>query len=194
MNEIRLNQNQQAAVDWNEGPLLVLAGPGSGKTTVLAQRIIRILRETPDERFKILVLTFTKNAAKNMRNRVDEVITENRDRVNLTNFHSFCVDVIRQHGALEGINTDFNILSIDEDRNELLIEIISDAINKGLDFKMEDVKYLSVINSALENCIVVEEEPKPDSDSKKLAYLFFHYIQKMKTTSRIDYAGLLYFA
>jgi DNA helicase-2/ATP-dependent DNA helicase PcrA len=194
MNEIKLNKNQQIAVDWNEGPLLVLAGPGSGKTTVLTQRIIRILNETPEERFKILALTFTKNAARNMRGRVDEVIIENRDRVNLTNFHSFCVDVIRQHGALEGINTDFNILSIDEDRKELLIEVISDAIDLGLDFSMEDIKHLSVINSALENCVIVEEEPEPSTNSKKLAYLFFNYVKKMKTTSRIDYAGLLYFA
>jgi len=193
MSEIILNSNQQEAVNWGEGPLMVLAGPGSGKTTVLTQRIIRILNESVGERFRILALTFTKNAAKNMREKIDSAVSRGRERVYLTHFHSFCVDVIRQHGELEGIDTTFSILTIDEDRQELLLEIINEAIEKGLDFKKEDVKYFSVINSALERCIIQEEEPIPNSDNEKAAYLFYHYVKKMKTTARIDYAGLLYF-
>jgi DNA helicase-2/ATP-dependent DNA helicase PcrA len=193
MSEITLNPNQQEAVNWGEGPLMVLAGPGSGKTTVLTQRIIRILNESIGERFRILALTFTNNAAKNMREKIDTAVSKSRERVYLTNFHSFCIDVIRQHGELEGIGTTFSILTIDEDRQELLLEIINEAIDKGLDFKKEDIKYFSVINSALEMCIIQEEEPIPNSDAEKAAYLFFHYVKKMKTTARIDYAGLLYF-
>jgi DNA helicase-2/ATP-dependent DNA helicase PcrA len=194
MNLLNLNPNQQEAVNWGEGPLMVLAGPGSGKTTVLTQRIIRILNESIGERFRILALTFTKNAAKNMREKIDAAVSHGRERVYLTHFHSFCVDVIRQHGELEGIDTTFSILTIDEDRQELLLEIISEAIEKGLNFRKEDIRYLSVINSALERCVIQEEEPTPNSDEAKAAYLYYHYVKKMKTTARIDYAGLLYFA
>jgi len=193
MSSLVLNQNQQEAVNWGEGPLMVLAGPGSGKTTVLTQRIIRILNESIGERFKILALTFTKNAAKNMREKIDAAISEGRERVTLTTFHSFCMDVIRQHGELEGINTTFNILTIKEDREELLLEIINEAIEKGLNFRKEDIRYLSVINSALESCVILKEEPIPNSDKEKADYLYYHYVKKMKETARIDYTGLLYF-
>jgi DNA helicase-2/ATP-dependent DNA helicase PcrA len=194
MNLLKLNPNQQEAVNWGDGSLMVLAGPGSGKTTVLTQRIIRILNESIGERFRILALTFTKNAAKNMREKIDAAVSKGRERVYLTHFHSFCVDVIRQHGELEGIDTTFSILTIEEDRQELLLEIINEAKEKGLNFKKEDIRYLSVINSALERCIIPEDEPIPNSDETKAEYLYYHYVEKMKTTARIDYAGLLFFA
>jgi len=193
MSTLTLNPNQQEAVNWDTGPLMVLAGPGSGKTTVLTQRIIRILNESIGERFRILALTFTKNAAKNMREKIDIFVSEGRERVYLTNFHSFCMDVIRQHGELEGINTTFSILTIEEDRQELLLEIINEAKDKGYNFRKEDIKYLSVINSALERCIIQEDEPIPNNENDKVKYLYYHYVNKMKTTARIDYTGLLYF-
>jgi len=194
MSLLKLNSNQQEAVNWGEGPLMVLAGPGSGKTTVLTQRIIKILNESIGERFRILALTFTKNAAKNMREKIDAAVSKGRERAYLTNFHSFCVDVIRQHGELESIDTKFSILTTEEDRQELLLEIINEAKEKGLDFKKEDIRYLSVINSTLERCIIPEEEPIPNSDRTKVEYLYYHYVKKMRTTARIDYTGLLFFA
>jgi DNA helicase-2/ATP-dependent DNA helicase PcrA len=191
---ITLNENQQAAVNWNEGPLLVLAGPGSGKTTVLTQRIIRLIKESPNERFRILALTFTQNAARNMRNKIDEAVSFARERVYLTTFHSFSADVIRQHGALEGIKTDFNVMTTDLDREGLLLEVIQESIEKGLDFKKEDIRYIYQIKSLLIQCAVFDEEPQPNSDIDKAKYLFYHYLIKMKDTGRIDYEGMLYFA
>jgi DNA helicase-2/ATP-dependent DNA helicase PcrA len=191
---IVFNENQQEAVNWNEGPLLVLAGPGSGKTTVLTQRIIRLIKETPDERFRILALTFTQNAARNMRNKIDESVSIGRERVYLTTFHSFSADVIRQHGMLEGIKTAFNIMTTDLDREGLLLEVIQENIEKGLDFKKEDIRYMGQIKSFLVQCLELSEEPKPDSEHNKAKYLFYHYLNKMKNTGRIDYEGMLYFA
>lgn len=192
--EILLNESQQQAVDWNEGPLLVLAGPGSGKTTVLTQRIIRLLKESPGERFRILALTFTQNAARNMREKIDQKVTEGRERTYLTTFHSFCADVIRQHGELEGIKTDFSIMTMDLDREELLLEVIDERNKAGQDFKRDDIRFLPKINSFLEQCIIIEKEPVPDSDINRAKCLFYHYLAKMRTTGRIDYAGILYFA
>jgi DNA helicase-2/ATP-dependent DNA helicase PcrA len=191
---ISLNENQQTAVNWNTGPLLVLAGPGSGKTTVLTQRIIRLIKESPDERFRILALTFTQNAARNMRNRIDEAVSEGRERVYLTTFHSFSADVIRQHGSLEGIKTDFNVMTTDLDQEGLLLEVIKESIEKGFDFKREDIRYMGQIKSFLVQCLVLPEVPEPDTELNKVKYLFYHYLLKMKNTGRIDYEGMLYFA
>ena len=192
--EILLNESQEEAVNWNEGPLLVLAGPGSGKTTVLTQRIIRLLKESPGDRFRILALTFTQTAARHMREKIDQKIKEGRERAYLTTFHSFCADVIRQHGDLEGIRTDFSIMTMDLDREELLLEVIRERIEAGQDFKKEDIRYLPKINSFLEQCIILEKEPIPDSEINQAKYLFYHYLDKMRSTGRIDYAGIVYFA
>lgn len=192
--KINLNDSQLKAVKWNEGPLLVLAGPGSGKTTVLTQRIIRLLKESQRERYRILALTFTQNAAHNMRNRIEEELSEERERAYLTTFHSFCADIIRQHGELTGIKPDFSIMTTDLDREELLLEIIRESIDSDYNFKKEDIHFLPKINSFLEQCIEINEEPIPDTDINKAKYLFYNYLSKMRQTGRIDYAGILYFA
>ncbi len=90
-----LNENQRIAIAWNEGPLLVLAGPGSGKTRVLTMRVARLLLDSPESRFRVLGLTFTNKAAAEMRTRVEEMIPDCRERVLLTTFHSFCADILR---------------------------------------------------------------------------------------------------
>jgi DNA helicase-2/ATP-dependent DNA helicase PcrA len=191
---LQLNENQQEAINWNDGPLMVLAGPGSGKTTVLTQRIIRLIKESPNERYRILALTFTQNAAKNMRNKIDDAISTGRERIYLTTFHSFSADIIRQHGALEGIKTDFNIMTTDLDYEGLLLEVIQECKDNGLDFNKEDIRYLPQIKSFLVQCIEPTEEIIPNVEHNKVKYLYSKYILKMKNTGRIDYEGILYFA
>src|SRR5436305_7954425 len=107
-----LNRNQRRAVEWEGGPLLVLAGPGSGKTRVLTMRVARLLIDSPDESFRILGLTFTCKAATEMRSRVNDLVPpEAHERALLTTFHSFCGEVLRQHGSHVGVEPDFKILS-----------------------------------------------------------------------------------
>jgi DNA helicase-2/ATP-dependent DNA helicase PcrA len=96
-----LSPIQKEAAEWDEGPLLVLAGPGSGKTRVLTCRIARILDSTRDKKFRILGLTFTNKAADEMRTRVATYVPGEEGRLFLGTFHSFCADVLRQHGVLE---------------------------------------------------------------------------------------------
>src|SRR5580658_157453 len=108
-----LNDSQRTAVVWNEGPLLVLAGPGSGKTRVLTLRIARILAESSGKRFRVLGLTFTNKAAAEMRTRVENLTGDQTDRALLTTFHSFSADILRQHGNHVGLKPDFNILTQD---------------------------------------------------------------------------------
>ena len=121
-----LTSIQRKAASWDKGPILVLAGPGSGKTRVLTSRIARILNDSPDQNFRILGLTFTNAAADEMRKRINISVPGNEQRIFIGTFHSFCSDIIRQHGAHIGINPNFSIYSHDSD----LLEILSSAIRK----------------------------------------------------------------
>lgn len=93
----------------------MLAGPGSGKTRVLTCRIARILDSSQDKNFRVLGLTFTNKAADEMRNRVANYVPEREGRIFLGTFHSFCADVLRQHGTHLNINPNFNIYGQDDD-------------------------------------------------------------------------------
>ena len=125
-----LNSNQLQAVNWQDGPLLVRAGPGAGKTRVLTMRIARIISDTPDARFRILGLTFTTKAADEMRNRVIDMLGGPTPRVRLATFHAFAADVMRQHGSHFGLRPDFRIIARDEERFELLSDAIKTSAAK----------------------------------------------------------------
>lgn len=125
---------QREAVNWDKGPLLVLAGPGSGKTRVLTCRIAHLLNESRDQRFRVLALTFTNKAAGEMKDRISSFVPELEDRVNIHTFHSFCSKVLRQHGAHIRLKPNFRIYSRREDRQALLQDAIrrdSTLLNRG---------------------------------------------------------------
>ena len=92
-----LNPQQKMAVDHLDNPLMVVAGPGTGKTQVLTMRIANILDKTDANPATILALTFTDSAAKNMRERLAKLIGPTAYYVNISTFHSFCSDVIRRY-------------------------------------------------------------------------------------------------
>ena len=121
-----MNANQLQAVEWDRGPLLVLAGPGSGKTAVLTRRVARLIREYADARFRVLGLTFTTKAADEMRERVERLLGSKTVRARMATFHSFCAEVLRQHGSHLGLRPDFEILAREEDR----VRVLDEAIRK----------------------------------------------------------------
>ncbi len=93
----KLNKEQKKAVDTIEGPLLVVAGPGSGKTEILSLRVGNILRKTDTLPSNILCLTFTESAALNMRDRLAKLIGPEAFRVAIHTFHNFCVEIIQKY-------------------------------------------------------------------------------------------------
>ncbi len=119
--DIKLNDHQRKAVEWGEGPLLVLAGPGSGKTLVLTRRIGRLIQESPQRRFGVLGLSFTTQAADEMRGRVARLLGREDRRVRVATFHSFATRVLRQHGSHLGLRPNFRVLS-DADRVGLIVK------------------------------------------------------------------------
>ena len=151
-----LNANQYEAVNWNDGPLLVLAGPGSGKTRVLTYRIARIVEDSPTKPFRILGLTFTNRAASEMRTRVESLVPNARNRIRLTTFHSFCVDLLRQHGHHIGLRPDFSILPQDVDREAVLDEAIHDARRDYPELMHRGQQLLPVVNRLLDNSVSVD--------------------------------------
>ena len=159
-----LTDIQRQAVAWDKGPLIVLAGPGSGKTRVLTCRIARLLDESRDQRFRILALTFTNKAADEMSDRVSSFVPELTDRVYISTFHSFCSKILRQHGVHLGIKPNFRIYSRKEDRTALLKSAIGhdhELAKYGTRFflpqidrlkqKLFDATKSDVIPSVLEN-------------------------------------------
>lgn len=137
---------QRQAVDWEGSPLLVLAGPGSGKTRVLTCRVARIISETPSEKFRILGLTFTNKAANEMRSRVLRFVPGFEDRFFLGTFHSFCTDLLRQHGIHVGVKPDFRIYSQQGDLEEILGEALDMVRKEGVEVEYEPASILLLLS------------------------------------------------
>lgn len=189
-----LNANQQTAVTWEKGPLLVLAGPGSGKTKVLTTRIVRLVSESPDKRFRILGLTFTTKAADEMRSRIDTLISDGRDRVALATFHSFAADVLRQHGSHVGFRPDFVILNQTADREAVLVDAIRECAREGIETDESDVKLLPFLDRLLDTCTHSDEVRNRVRDpdlADKAAALFAQYRLELEKTNRLDFPCLL---
>lgn len=117
-----LTEEQEHLVSLRDGAFLVVAPPGSGKTEVLAQRIVRLIQTSPEQGFKVLALSFTKNAAATMRRRVGERLGEFTWRVTCTTYHSFCMDVLRNYSDLAGLPSDFTVYDGQEDRLQALAQ------------------------------------------------------------------------
>jgi DNA helicase II / ATP-dependent DNA helicase PcrA len=143
----QLTEVQRTAVNWQEGALMVLAGPGSGKTQVLTCRIARLLTQSAGQHFRVLGLTFTNKAADEMRIRVASLAPGLEERALIATFHSFCGNILRQHGVHIGVRPDFAIYSADVDRRAILEDAVARAIEMGSDvLTMDAVKYLTVID------------------------------------------------
>ena len=114
--------SQQEIINCNDRSILVLAGPGSGKTHILTRRIARVIEESAERHFKILGLIFTNKAAMEMQRRVESLVPDAGRRVNLTTFHTLSTGLLRQHGSHVGIRPDFTILTQQAERMAVLKE------------------------------------------------------------------------
>lgn len=183
-----LNKNQQAAVNWDTGPVLVLAGPGSGKTRVLTYRIARLLLASPNERFKLLGITFTNKAAAEMRERLDGLVSSGRERLLITTFHSFAADMLRQHGSHVGLRPDFAILSQPADREAVLNEVIRELEIGRDELAGDAARILPAIDAALDQQVAVGGTKNVSANIVRMAEA---YVKRLIKANQMDFASLL---
>ncbi|UHQ23785.1 ATP-dependent helicase [Lysobacter sp. 5GHs7-4] len=122
MSTVRLSKQQRQIVDFGDGALAVIAGPGSGKTRVLTERIRRLLTQVPGH-FRVLALTFTNKAAKEMTDRLSD-LAEARKRAFIGTLHGFCVDVLADRGKHIGLSTMPQIFEHYADRRQILAQVV----------------------------------------------------------------------
>ena len=191
-----LNPNQLESVEWDDGPLVVLAGPGSGKTRVLTYRIARIIEETPDKHFRILGLTFTNKAAAEMRQRIESLVPNASERILLTTFHSFCVGLLRQHGHHIGLRPDFTILSQQVDRESILEDAIAQARITNPEISSRAERLLPLVARLLDNCVqatdaidvLVKSNVK---EARLIGTVYKNYRHLMLEGNQLDFGGIV---
>lgn len=186
-----LNNKQQEAVFCTEGPLLILAGAGSGKTRVLTHRIAYLIGEKKVNPWNILAITFTNKAAGEMRERVDKIVGFGAESVWVSTFHSACVRILRRYIDRLGFDTNFTIYDADDQKT--LIK----ALCKQLQI---DTKYLSErsimarISNAKEKGMSPDEyERKAGTDftMRKVAMVYRTYQEQLKRSNALDFDDLL---
>lgn len=196
-----LNTQQLEAVMHNSGPALVIAGAGTGKTRTLVYRIARLIEDgvSPD---KILLITFTRKAANELKQRITSLLDERASRVQNGTFHSLAFTLLRQYADKIGFGNNFNLLD-DSDAAEA-IEIIRDRIIKKNNintkiFRFPQKSALSSILSKMQNKrltlnqVLIEDFPKFVELEKHLEKLFEEYKQYKLTANIMDYDDLLHY-
>ncbi|MGM0561694.1 MAG: ATP-dependent helicase [Pseudomonadota bacterium] len=190
-----LNDVQHEAAAWNDGALLVLAGPGSGKTRVLTTRIARILHESPDQTFRVMALTFTNRAADEMRERIQRMAPEAEDRLFIGTFHAFSADVLRQNGQHLGLKTDFRIYSTNDDRAEIARRAITSEKGREAGLTEHDANFLSLVDRAKAKLIpsdgVAVKFQNPDRGRKFEAF-YAAYDEALAAANALDFNSLVF--
>lgn len=190
----RLTDIQREAVYWDRGPLLVLAGPGSGKTQVLTSRIAQLLEASRGQNFRVLALTFTNKAADEMRHRVSAFVPGLEERATIATFHGFCAQVLRQHGVHIGINSDFTIYSTDSDRQAVMEDALARAQSQGEPVSIDDVRYLPVIDQMKARLVgpdAAEAFLAGSSQAKNVAIAYLAYEQELRSLNALDFNSLI---
>lgn len=186
-----LNDRQKEAVLTTEGPLLILAGAGSGKTRVLTHRIAYLIEEKEVNPWNIMAITFTNKAAKEMRQRVDRLIGEGGQHVWIATFHSTCVRILRRHIEFLGYETNFTIYDTDDQKT-----LMRQTIKKlNLDPKQyPEPAMLSAISSAKNEMITPQdmlEAAGSDYRQKMIAQIYQEYQKQLQENNAVDFDDLL---
>ena len=188
-----LNPMQREAVFTTEGPLLVLAGAGSGKTRALTHRVAYLIEEKGVKPWNILAITFTNKAAGEMRERVNQLVDFGADSVWVSTFHALCVRILRRFIENLGYTTDFSIYDSD-DTKTLMKQIFKDLeVNQKV---LKERGVLGVISSAKNEMISPEEfllSAKADGDSRlqRIGELYMEYQKRLKKNNALDFDDLL---
>lgn len=186
-----LNEPQREAVLYTDGPLLILAGAGSGKTRVLTHRIAHLIEEKGINPWNILAITFTNKAAGEMRQRVDNLVGFGSESIWVSTFHSMCVRILRRFIDRLGYDSRFTIYDTDDQKT------LMKAVCKKVDIDTKQFKermLLSVISSAKNEMILPEEyelNAGGDFVQLKIAKVYREYEAQLRANNALDFDDLL---
>lgn len=188
-----LNEQQREAVYHTEGPVLILAGAGSGKTRVLTHRTAYLIEECGVNPYNIMAITFTNKAAGEMRERIDKLVGYGSESIWVSTFHSTCVRILRRHIDRIGFDTNFTIY--DSDDQKTLMKDICKRLN--VDTKIyKEKSLLAAISHAKDELISPEEyatraAASGDYAKKKQAEIYREYQEALRKNNALDFDDLI---
>ena len=186
-----LNPPQREAVAQTEGPVLILAGAGSGKTRVLTHRIAYLMEEKGVNPWNILAITFTNKAAQEMRERVDKLVGFGSESIWVSTFHSACVRILRRHIDNLGYDTNFTIYDTDDQKS-----LMKDVCRKmNIDTKIyKERSLLAQISHAKDELLTpddMEMKAAGDYNMKKVASVYREYQAALRKNNALDFDDLI---
>ncbi|MCM1542588.1 MAG: DNA helicase PcrA [Blautia sp.] len=186
-----LNKEQKEAVLQTDGPLLLLAGAGSGKTRALTHRIAYLIGEMGVKPWNILAITFTNKAAGEMRERVDNLVGFGADQIWVTTFHSACVRILRRHIDRLGYGNDFTIYDTDDQKT--VIKAICKKLS--IDTKIhKERSIMGAISSAKDELVSVREyelDASYDFNKSVYAKVYREYQETLKKNNALDFDDII---
>lgn len=193
---VNLSEKQRQIVEFTDGALLVEAGPGSGKTRVLIERIKHLINNS--KRGKVLALTFSNMAADEMKTRLseDNSFEENVDRVTVGTIHSFCLDLVQSRGNLIGLNSDIVLFENEDDRKTVLKDAFIDNpelnafISNYSDKQRILQRSLQLISERKKAFIL----PENCTDNDPFPLIYSEYNRKLIEQNAMDFDDILFFA
>lgn len=186
-----LNDMQREAAFHKEGPLLILAGAGSGKTKTITNRIAYLIEEAGVNPYNIMAITFTNKAAAEMRERVDSIVGYGSESIWVCTFHSTCVRILRRYIDRLGYSTNFTIYDTDDQKS-----VVKDVVKRmNLDSKMyKERTVLSFISSAKDELIGPDEmliRTGGNYAERKMAEIYREYQNQLKKNNAVDFDDLI---
>lgn len=187
-----LNEMQQLAVNTTEGPLLILAGAGSGKTTVLVNRVQHIIESRLAMPWQVLAITFTNKAAGELKERLINAVGQDADNIWAHTFHSCCARILRRFGEYIGYTGHFTIYDTDDSRR------VMKQCQKQLGIEDRFINHKSILNeiSRAKDSLIGPEEYSAmaanDFRKSKIAQCYELYQQEMKKSDAMDFDDIIY--
>ena len=184
-----LNSKQRAAVEAKDGPTLVLAGPGSGKTRVLTSRIAYLIGLRGIAPYRIMAVTFTNKAAREMRDRIAQLVGASKTAdLMIGTFHSICARLLRREAARAGLDRDFSIYDADDQ-----LSVVKAAL---ADLKLDEKKYkpasIHAAISAAKNELITPEEYRAESYFQEIAgRVYARYNAILRANNALDFDDLI---
>ena len=185
-----MNKEQLEAIKTTEGPLLIMAGAGSGKTRVLTHRVAYLLDEKQVPSYNILAITFTNKAAREMRDRVDRLIAEDASKMWISTFHAMCVRILRRDISYLGYDTSFSILD-PLDQQSVVRDILK---TRNLDTKQHNPRSILSVISNYKNQLIKPEQAIAEAggfQDELYSEIYKDYQEILYRNSSLDFDDLI---